>query len=94
MAGCIVQVWFEPETEVPGGAKRAPFKVIETEMPDFATFCEMVESDRLIGGAILWTRKGIEKGHQIINDRQPCAFRGSSVLRCELPRWTFSEGEV
>lgn len=91
MAGCIVQVWFEPESDVPGKPQR--FKMIETEFEDFATFCEFVDADRLIGGAILWTRKNAH-GQQVINDRQPCAFRGSAVLRCELPRWNFVEGEA
>ncbi|HMT45550.1 MAG TPA: hypothetical protein PKE59_00385 [Novosphingobium sp.] len=66
--------------------------MIETEMPDFSTFCEMVERDRLIGGAVLWTRKGAG-GEQIVTERQPIAFRGSAVLRCQLPRWRFVEGD-
>lgn len=88
MTGCIVQVWFEPENE--NASRRAPFKMIETEFEDFASFCAFVEADRLIGGAVLWTRKN-EHHEQVIHDRQPCAFRGSAVLRCELPRWTFVE---
>lgn len=84
--GCIVQVWFEPESE----HKRAPFSMIETELPDFATFCELVDADRLIAGAVLWTRRARDHG-QIIKDRQPIAFRGSAVLRCQLPRWRFIE---
>ncbi|GHG24471.1 hypothetical protein [Paracoccus aerius] len=84
--GCIVQVWFEPESD----HKRAPFSMIETELPDFATFCELVHADRLIGGAVLWTRRS-KDGDQIIKDRQPIAFRGSAVLRCQLPRWRFIE---
>lgn len=70
MAGCIVQVWFEP---------------------DFATFCALVDGDRLIGGAILGTRKDAH-GARVITDRQPCAFRRSAVQRCQLPRWRFVEG--
>lgn len=85
-SGCIVQVWFEPDSE----HKRAPFAMIETELPDFATFCELVEADRLIGGAVLWTRRAGDLG-QVIKERQPIAFRGSAVLRCQLPRWRFLE---
>lgn len=88
MSGCIVQVWFEPETE----GRRAHFSMIETEMPDFASFCEFVEADRLIGGAVLWTRKN-DHHQQVITRRQPIAFRGSAVLRCQLPTWTFVEQE-
>jgi len=94
MAGCIVQVWFEPETENMRGRPR--FQMIETELPDFATFCLLVDADRLIGGAVLWTRRD-ESGVQVITERQPIAFRGSAVLRCLLPRWRFADqidGEV
>ncbi|MTH62134.1 hypothetical protein [Paracoccus litorisediminis] len=91
MTGCIVQVWFEPETETPG--RRAPFSMIETEMPDFATFCEMVDANRFIGGAILWTRKGEEYNEMIVTRRQPVAFRGEAVLRCQAPLWRFVEQE-
>lgn len=87
-SGCIVQVWFEPESE----HRRAHFSVIETELPDFATFCELVEADRLIAGAVLWTRK-VGDREMIIRDRQPTAFRGSAVLRCQLPHWRFYEKE-
>lgn len=86
--GCIVQVWFEPESDVVG--RRAQFSIIETELPDFATFCQLVEADRLIGGAVLWTRR-IAADEQEITDRQPIAFRGSAVLRCQLPRFRYFE---
>lgn len=88
MAGCVVQVWFEPESELLG--HRARFAMVETEFPDFASFCEFVEADRFIGGAILWTRKGAD-GEMIVRERQPIGFRGSAVLRCQLPRWRFVE---
>lgn len=88
VSGCIVQVWFEPESEAHD--RRARFAMIETEFPDFATFCEIVEADRFIGGAILWTRKTPD-GAQQITKRQPCGFRGSAVLRCQLPTWRFVE---
>lgn len=88
MTGCIVQVWFETDHEL--APKKPLFKMIETEFEDFATFCEFVEADRFIGGAILWTRKNPD-GHQVINRRQPCGFRGSAVMRCELPTWKFVE---
>lgn len=90
MAGCIVQVWFEPESEM--ADRRARFFMIETELPDFATFCELVDADRFIGGAILWTRRQAD-GSQAINRRQPCGFRGSAVLRCQLPTWSFVDHE-
>lgn len=87
--GCIVKVWFEANSpEQPKGAR---FTIIETEMPDFATFCEFVDADRLIGGAILWTRR--EGSTQIITKRRPIAFRGSTVMRCELPNFTYVEEE-
>lgn len=90
MTGCIVKVWFESDSE----ARQKPprFSVIETELPDFATFCRMVDEDRLIGGAILWTHKN-EIGEQVITDRRPTAFRGQTVMRCELPVWRYVEGE-
>lgn len=90
MGGCIVQVWFEPESEV--ADRRARFSMIETEFPDFATFCEFVEADRFIGGAILWTQRQPDRT-QLIRERQPCAFRGSAVLRCQLPTWRFIDEE-
>jgi hypothetical protein len=89
MTGCIVQIWFEPETE--GAPRLARFEMIETEFPDFASFCECVDADRLIGGAILWTRPAGRFAKEITH-RQPCAFRGSAVLRCQLPRLSFVEG--
>ncbi|MCA0204307.1 MAG: hypothetical protein LCH92_08195 [Proteobacteria bacterium] len=87
MAGTIVKVWFERESE--DGHARAPrFQIIETEMPDFATFCELVEADRFIGGAILFTSR--QGDTQVIMGRRPCGFRGSAVLRCELPgNWRY-----
>lgn len=88
MAGCIVQVWFEADTDV--RQHRPQFAMIETELPDFSTFCELVDNDRFIGGAILWTRKN-PQGEQEIIRRQPCAFRGSAVMRCQLPTWKFIE---
>jgi hypothetical protein len=89
MSGCIVKIWFETDR---ADHKTAPrFVVVETEMPDFATFCQMVEADRLIGGAILFTRR--EGDDQIIIGRHPIAFRGSTVMRCELPHmWRYVEG--
>lgn len=39
MGGCVVQVWFKPEADIRGG--QGAFELIETEMPDFATFCEL-----------------------------------------------------
>lgn len=90
MGGCIVQVWFEPESEI--ATRPARFSMIETEFEDFASFCESVDADRFIGGAILWTRKDRD-GAQVIQRRQPCAFRGSAVLRCQLPTWRFVDGE-
>jgi hypothetical protein len=90
MGGCIVQVWFEPEVENSG--RRSPFTLIETEFPDFASFLEFVDADRLIGGDILRTQRG-EDGAAIIVRRTPCGFRGSSVLRCQLPTWRFVEAD-
>jgi hypothetical protein len=88
MAGCIVQIWFEAENEV--GAKQR-FVMVETEFPDFAAFCEFVDADRLISGATLWTRRRGDE--HLIFRRQPCAFRGSAVRRCQLPTWQFVDGE-
>lgn len=91
MAGCIVQVWFEADSKE---RERAPlFNMIETELPDFASFCELVDADALIGGAILWTRRTEDHAQRII-ERQPVAFRGRAVVRCALPRWTFREDET
>lgn len=90
MAGCIVQVWFDPERE--SATRPARFEIIETEAPDFATFCEWVDADLFIGGAILWTR--LTDGVQVITNRQPAGFRGSAVLRCVLPRWRYVEPEA
>ena len=86
MTGCIVQIWFEAETE---HQERPPnFSIVETEFEDFASFCEMVDSNQLIGGARLWTIRN-EDGSRKITRRQPCAFRGSAVVRCQLPTWRF-----
>jgi hypothetical protein len=89
MGGCIVQVWFEPEP----GVKRPPFSMIETECPDFAAFCELVDANRLISGATLWTRRG-EPQEMVVTGRRPIAFRGSSVQRCQLPIWRFVEDDA
>lgn len=91
MAGCIVQVWFDPDTESPAGSDR--FVVIETELEDFASFCELVDEDRLIGGAILWTRRTGNR-EQTITRRVPCAIRGRSIRRCQLPTWQYIEQET
>lgn len=88
MAGCVVMVWFEPDADI--GDPRMPFKVIETEFPDFTSFCQFADGDRLIGGAILYTRK-LDDGTREIIRRVPLAFRGSAVRRCELPRMRYVE---
>jgi hypothetical protein len=88
MSGCIVKVWFETDKADRQTAPR--FTVIETETPDFQTFCQMVDADRLIGGAIIFTRR--EGDDQVIISRTPIAFRGSTVMRCELPsHWHYVE---
>lgn len=88
MTGCIVKVWLERSG--PEG-RDGRFLIVETEMPDFATFCQMVDADRLIGGAVLRThRSGPEE--MTITARRPIAFRGAAVLRCELPTWRYVEG--
>ena len=86
--GCIVKIWFDRERDP--GPGHAGFRMVETEFPDFAAFCQFVEADRLIGGALLFTRK--RGTDSVIVGRLPCAFRGSAVMRCELPRWHFVEG--
>ena len=92
MAGCIVKVWFHKEYEQRNA--RAPFLIIETELPDFATFCELVDGNRLIGGAILWTQRTEEFNVFAICRRFPVAFRGEAVMRCELPGHTYVEAEA
>lgn len=87
--GCIVQVWFDSETEVLD-TPRKRWHMIETDLPDFATFCELADADRLIGGAILYTRRN-EANEAEIFRRVPVAFRGSAVMRCQLPTWQFVE---
>lgn len=91
MGNCVVQVWFESEPEI--AVRPALFVMVETEFDDFASFCEAVDADQFIGGAVLWTRREPERRVQIVVDRQPCAFRGSAVRRCQLPRWRFEEVE-
>ena len=86
LSGCIVQVWFEADHEE--RARRPAFQMVETEFPDFASFCHFAETDRLIGGAILRTKRNAS-GEHVITRRVPCAFRGSAVKRCQLPTWTF-----
>lgn len=90
MAGCIVQVWFKPERGIDDRSTK--FQIIETEFDDFASFCEAVADDVFIGGAVLWTTR-LSDGTNEVRNRQPCAFFGSSVARCALPRWTFVEGK-
>lgn len=90
--GCIVKVWFEPGfAEVNANAR---FHVIETELPDFATFCELVDGNRLIGGAVLMTMRGETRGEFVITRRYPIAFRGEAVMRCQLPGFTYVEGDA
>jgi hypothetical protein len=88
MSGCIVKVWFDADHE--GRDRRAGFLFIETSFPDFESFCLAVDANRLIGGAILWTRRSGEN-EQVITRRDPIAFRGAAVLRCVLPTWTYVE---
>ena len=90
MAKCVVQIWFEAEGDPTG--RPARWQLVETEFEDFATFCEFVDADRFIGGAILMTDRNSPRGEKIVTARRPCAFRGSAVMRCELPTWRFSEG--
>jgi hypothetical protein len=89
MTGCIVQVWFEADND--RRQRPPPFQIIETELPDFATFCEMVDGDRLISGAIIYTHKELVDGYKVIRNRTPTAFRGSTVMRALLPTWKFAE---
>lgn len=91
MTGCIVQIWFEADKEFHD--RHPHFTIVETEFDDFATFCECVDADQLIGGAILWTTRE-KDGTRMITRRQPCAFRGSAVVRCQLPVWRFAEAEA
>lgn len=89
MSGCIVKVWFDPQCDFVN--RKALFQVIETDLPDFATFCELVDGNRLIGGAILMTRRTDDPGTFAIHARHPIAFRGEAVLRCELPGFRYVE---
>lgn len=89
MSGCIVKVRFDPAFEEL--AARGRFLIIETELPDFATFCELVDGNRLIGGAVLWTSRGAEPNEFVITRRVPIAFRGEAVLRCQLPGHVYVE---
>lgn len=90
MAGCIIQVWFAQDTDVDQSQHKQRFYIIETELEDFATACELVDADRLIGGAILTTNR---IGHLLceIVSRRPIAFRGSAVSRIELPRFSYQD---
>lgn len=90
MGGCVVQVWFRAECDI--AHPNARFELVETEMPDFASFCELVDADRLIGAATLLTHKG-ERNERIVHGRRPVAFRGSAVLRCQLPTWSIIDEE-
>ncbi|KGJ23276.1 hypothetical protein IX56_03190 [Paracoccus sanguinis] len=92
MGGCVVQIWFKPEADIRGG--QGAFELIETEMPDFATFCELADADRLIGGARLITRSNAPARERIIIARRPIAFRGSAIARCQLPTWALVEEET
>ncbi|WP_238368270.1 hypothetical protein [Mesobacterium pallidum] len=93
MQGCIVQVWFEVDFEA--RRQRPPFQFIETEFPDFATFGEFVEQNRLISGAILITSKPVHIGApNIVIRRDPILFRGEAVMRAQLPTWRFAEADA
>lgn len=91
VSGCIVKVFFDPKYQV--HAANAAFLIIETELPDFATFCELVDGNRLIGGAILFTRRSDARDEMIILRRQPIAFRGEAVMRCQLPGFRYVEAD-
>ena len=86
--GCVVKVWFEADSEQ--RARKAEFLVIETTFPDFESFCLAVDANRLIGGAILWTRRS-GPDEMVITRRDPIAFRGCAVMRCMLPNWHYTE---
>lgn len=92
MGGCVVQIWFKPEADPRCGS--GAFELIETELPDFATFCELADADRLIGGARLITRATGQEGERCIIARRPIAFRGSAIARCQLPTWALVEEET
>ena len=89
MTGCVVQVWFEADDAAREHSPR--WELIETELPDFATFLEFCDADRLIGGAVLKTRRGDDPAERVVMKRVPIGFRGSTVKRAILPTWRIVE---
>lgn len=89
MPGCVVQVWF-----VEGGSFVAParFQIIDTNFQDFEAFCRAVSEDQFISGDALWSTHVKGEGWMITR-RLPVAFRGSAVLRCQLPSGRYFEEE-
>lgn len=93
MSGTIVQIWFEPSADIFGAQDRGQFYIIETNLPDWGTVCDMLDANRLIAGEHLSTKRGAEQGTMEIRERRPVTFRGSAVARCELPRFRYVEFE-
>ena len=91
MSGCVVKVWFEADSEA--RQHKAQFSVIETDFPDFESFCLAVDANRFIGGWQLFTVRG-DPDEMVIVRRAPIAFRGCAVVRCMLPTWRYVEGEA
>lgn len=91
MPGTIIQVWFEQEADVVGHDGRQRFYIIETNLPDWGSVCDMLDTNRMISGDNLSTKRTDEYGVMEIHHRRPIAFRGAAVLRCELPRFRYVE---
>lgn len=88
---CVVQVWLEGDKA--RNDSKPPFRVVETEFPDFATFLEFVDGDRLISGDWLFTRwSNDELNVRVVRDRKPIAFRGAEVRKAQLPGFRIVEG--
>jgi hypothetical protein len=85
--GCIVKVWLRTEDGLPN---RPAFLVIQTDLPDFAAFCQAADEGRFISGVLLWTKK-IGFGQMLITSRQPTAIRGSDIVRTEIPLFTYTD---
>lgn len=90
--GCVVQVWMEEDKDRPDG-KPWPFRLIETEFPDLATFLEFVDADRLISGDWLFTHWSREERYvRVVHSRKAVAFRGAEVRKAQLPDFRLVEG--
>ncbi len=86
--GCIIKVFWHDDARM---HRNAPFSFIQIASNEFETFLKDVDTDTLMRGDQLWTKRTDDRSGLIIFRRQPVAFRGDCVDRAQLAFGTFEE---